>query len=191
MPATGGEPGSVPASGTGERGGAADGGARRAGLGRRRGAGGDGAGGAQWPPAQPALAARRAALRGGAGGDGRPRRSAGGCDARTGRRAHPRERGCAACAARARLAGQACASLALLALCLPLLPVLYLDDAAYHHVGGGTAPGRALLLYLLGLALAGALWGRARAAPGRRRRAHDRHRPGRASPGRPGAGGDA
>ncbi|HEX2514126.1 MAG TPA: hypothetical protein VH257_05420, partial [Chloroflexota bacterium] len=66
----------------------------------------------------------------------------------------------------ARLVGRVCASLALLALCLPLLPVLYVDDTAYHHVGGGTAPGRALLLYLLALALAGALWGRARAAQG-------------------------
>ena len=86
------------------------------------------------------------------------------CDRRG---AHP-ERASAAAPARAarRGSGRVCASLALLALCLPLLPVLYVDDTAYHHVGGGTAPGRALLLYLLALALAGALWGRARAAQG-------------------------
>jgi hypothetical protein len=65
-----------------------------------------------------------------------------------------------------RLGRQVCVSLVLLALCLPLIPVLYVDDAAYHHVGGGAAAGRPLLLYLLGLTLAGAVWGRARALQG-------------------------
>lgn len=51
-------------------------------------------------------------------------------------------------------------ALALLVVVVPLLPVLYTDDVAYSHAAGGSATGRALLLYLLGLALAGALWRR-------------------------------
>jgi hypothetical protein len=57
-------------------------------------------------------------------------------------------------------------SLALLAVVVPLLPVLYADDAAFGHAGGGSSTGRALLLYLLGLVLAGALWRRIEARRG-------------------------
>ena len=48
-------------------------------------------------------------------------------------------------------------SLALLAAAAPLLPLLYLDDRAYHQVAGGAAPARALAGYLGLLLLAGSL----------------------------------
>ncbi len=52
-------------------------------------------------------------------------------------------------------------ALVLLAIGVPLLPMLYLDDGAYHHVAGGALAGRGVVVYLLALSLVGALWQRA------------------------------
>lgn len=56
-------------------------------------------------------------------------------------------------------------ALPLLAIGAPLLPVLYVDDGAYHHVAGDAPPGRLLAVYLLALALAGAMWRRTLVTP--------------------------
>ncbi len=186
MPARGGRTGERDRVGNGELGGSADGGDRRAGMGRRRRAGGHGAGRAQRPPAQPALAPRRAALRCGAGGGRRARRTARGCDACdrvTGAQGGAARRGAAAGGAGLCQPGLAGSLPAVTA--RPLrgrhrLPPRRGRDGAgpgAAAVPAGAGPGRGPL-------------GPGQGGPGRWCRAYARLRPGWSPASRPGAGGD-